>query len=69
MSKRSAYQLISAVGVVENVRHGAQTAPETERQTRPLTKLKEPSQQIAAWSKAVESSPTGKPTAKEVEAG
>lgn len=36
--------------------------PGNESQVRPLTKLKDPSQQRQAWQKAVESAPDGKPT-------
>lgn len=45
IARRTAYQLIDASAVVENVRHGAQTLPSNERQARPLTKL-EPEEQI-----------------------
>ncbi len=41
--------------------------PKTERQTRPLTKLKEPEQQRQAWKAAVASSPNGQPTARQVQ--
>jgi hypothetical protein len=43
------------------------TIPQSERQTRPLTKLETPEQQQEAWSAAVEAS-GGQPTAKQVEA-
>lgn len=41
--------------------------PTTERQARPLTKLA-PEKRAEAWNAAVAASPTGTPTAKEVEA-
>jgi hypothetical protein len=65
ISRRSAYQLIEAASVVENVRHGAQIIPANERQARPLTALK-PEQQQAAWAKAVSTAPSGKVTAAHV---
>jgi len=59
-ARRTAYQFIDSVQVIENVRHGAQieVLPTNERQTRPLAKL-EPSQQREAWQKAVETAPEG----------
>ena len=48
MSRRSAYQLISAATVVENVRNCAQILPLNEAQARPLTALP-PEQQREAW--------------------
>jgi hypothetical protein len=67
-SKRSAYQFIAAAQVVENVRHGAQALPSTERQARPLAKLPA-AEQPAAWTKAQEKAKDeGKPvTARHVE--
>lgn len=65
ISRRSAYQLIEAASVVENVRHGAQILPANERQARPLTALK-PEQQQVAWAKAVSTAPRGKVTAAHV---
>ncbi|MBP5974189.1 MAG: hypothetical protein KME46_21590 [Brasilonema angustatum HA4187-MV1] len=62
MSRRSAYQLISAASVYENVRHGAQILPANERQARPLVALP-PEQQREAWAKAVSTAPSGKVTA------
>jgi len=56
MAKRTAYQFIGAAEVIENVRHGAQTLPENERQVRPLTKL-EPEQQPEVWAEVVETAP------------
>lgn len=67
IARRTAYQLMEAAEVVENVRHGAQTVPENERQARPLTSL-DPDQQSEAWSRAVETAPNGKPTAAHVSA-
>ena len=52
-ARRTAYQYIEAAQVVENVRHGAQTEPATERQARPLAKL-EPDEQPKAWQAATE---------------
>ena len=62
MSRRSAYQLIEAASVIENVRHGAQILPANERQARPLTTLK-PEQQREAWAKVVSTAPRGIVTA------
>lgn len=55
ISKRAAYQYITANKVIENVRHGAQILPQTERQARPLTQLK-PEAQQQAWKEVVEQS-------------
>ncbi len=38
-ARRTAYQLIDSAQVLGNVRHGAQTEPTNERQTRPLASL------------------------------
>ncbi|MBW4479930.1 MAG: hypothetical protein KME54_24570 [Tolypothrix brevis GSE-NOS-MK-07-07A] len=65
MSRRSAYQLIEAASVYENVRHGAQILPANERQTRPLTILP-PEKQREAWNKAVSTAPSGKVTSVHV---
>jgi hypothetical protein len=65
MSRRSAYQLIEAASVYENVRHGAQILPANERQARPLVALS-PEQQREAWAKAVSTAPSGKVTAVHV---
>lgn len=65
-ARRTAYQLIDSVKIIENVRNCAQKLlPETESQARPLTKL-EPEQQREAWKKAVETAPEGKVTAAHV---
>lgn len=42
--------------------------PETEGQTRPLSQLTEPEQQVAAWQIAVESAANGRITSRHVEA-
>ncbi|RAM49085.1 MAG: hypothetical protein C6Y22_24560 [Hapalosiphonaceae cyanobacterium JJU2] len=65
MSRRSAYQLIEAASVYENVRHGAQILPANERQARPLTALP-PEKQRQAWDKAVSTAPSGKVTSVHV---
>lgn len=65
MSRRSAYQLIEAASVYENVRHGAQILPANERQARPLTVLP-PEKQREAWNKAVSTAPSGKVTSVHV---
>jgi hypothetical protein len=62
-----AHQLIKAAEVSENVNHGLQN-PIPERQTRELSKLKEPEQQREAWQEAVDTAPEGKVTAKHVAA-
>lgn len=66
-ARRTAYQFIDSVKVIDNVRHGAQNnlVPINERQTRPLSKL-EPEQQRTAWQKAVATAPEGKVTAAHV---
>lgn len=64
MGRRTAYQLVDASSVYENVRNCAQT-PANEFQVRPLTKL-DSEQQAEAWQKAVETAPEGKVTAKHV---
>jgi len=63
MARRTAYQLISSCDVIENVRHGAQILPTSERQARPLTRLS-PEQQIEAWQTVIETAPEGKITAR-----
>ncbi|OKH33126.1 hypothetical protein NIES2119_23970 [[Phormidium ambiguum] IAM M-71] len=65
MSRRSAYQLIEAARVYENVRHGAQILPANERQTRPLVTLP-PEKQQEAWAKAVSTAPKGRVTSTHV---
>jgi hypothetical protein len=66
LARATAYQLIGASEVVENVRNcGHDTLPANESQARPLTKLP-PEEQADAWQEAVEVS-EGKPTARHVE--
>lgn len=64
MSRFYAYRLMDSVKVIENVDHGQQT-PTSERQARPLARLK-PEQQKEAWQKAVDTAPEGKVTAAHV---
>ena len=64
IARRTAYQFIDSVQVIDNVRNCAQT-PVNESQTRPLARL-EPDQQRTAWAKAVETAPEGKVTAAHV---
>jgi hypothetical protein len=65
MSRRSAYYLIDAASVYENVNHGSQILPANERQARPLTALT-PSEQQKVWQEAVSSAPNGKVTATHI---
>lgn len=58
---------MNAAEVVENVSHGTQILPESERQARPLTRL-DPVEQPVIWQRAVETAPNGKVTAARVEA-
>jgi len=61
-----AHQLISASIITENIESTNQVInPINEAQVRPLIRL-EPSQQVEAWSAAVETAPEGKVTAKHV---
>ena len=62
MARRTAYQLIDAAEVVENVRNCAQILPTNESQARPLASL-EPEEQIQAWQRVIEKAPEGKITA------
>lgn len=78
MAKRNVYHLIAASKVMdvlsanreqnEKVNNCAlsEMIPINEAQTRPLTRLETPKQQIEAWSKAVETAPNGRITAKHV---
>jgi hypothetical protein len=66
ISKTHANRQIQAAGVFENLTPMGVTAPETERQVRPLTGLS-PEQQREAWTEAVATAPDGKVTAKHVE--
>ncbi|AUI68133.1 DUF488 domain-containing protein [Beggiatoa leptomitoformis] len=63
--RRQADRLIQAFEVTENLRPVGLTVPHNEAQARPLAKL-EPEKQRQAWQKAVEMSPDGKPTSKQV---
>jgi len=56
MARRTAYQMIDAAGVVENVRNCAQILPATESQARPLTGLS-PDQQREAWQLVIDKAP------------
>ncbi len=67
IARSTAYQLIDAAKVVENVRHGGHAVPTNERQARPLASLA-PEQQREAWTEAVETAPNGKPTGAHVQA-
>lgn len=67
ISTRQANRLIGASETVA-VLGPIGPMPKTESQARPLTKLSEPEQRREAWQKAVDASPTGQPTAREVEA-
>jgi len=66
-ARRTAYQFIDSVKVIDNVRNCAQTEvlPINESQTRPLARL-EPEKQKEAWQRAVETAPNGKVTADHV---
>jgi ParB family chromosome partitioning protein len=67
LARSTAYQLMDASAVVENVRNCGQIeAPVNESQARPLTQL-EPEQQREAWAEAVDTAPGGKVTAKHVQ--
>lgn len=65
MSKQHAIRLIQASKVFNNVAPlGA--VPEAERHIRPLTRL-EPTQQIEAWQRAIDTAPNGKITAAHIQ--
>jgi hypothetical protein len=64
MSGKSAYDLIGTSTAASNVQEVGQI---TREQARPLMKLPDAEQQREAIAAAVKSSPTGKPTAREVE--
>lgn len=68
MSRMHAHRLMSAAEVTENVTHGLQTKPTSERQVRPLAGL-EPEKQKEVWISAVEKAKeeNRKVTAKDVE--
>ena len=63
-----ARRLIASAETVDNVKNAPMGAiPTSERQVRPLLKLKDtPDQQLIAWQKAVETAPNGKVTAAEI---
>ena len=63
MARRTAYQLINASLVIENVRGCASILPENEYQARPLTKLNSDQQRVV-WQRIVQEAPEGKITAK-----
>lgn len=67
MSDRRARQLMDASEVAAEIARSGTTVPKTERQARSLTNL-ESDKAAEAWNEAVKSSPTGNPTAKDVEA-
>jgi hypothetical protein len=60
-----AYQLIESVAVRENLLTQVNIEPKSEKQIRPLVKLKA-DQQREAWQKAVDTAPDGKVTASHV---
>ena len=66
MSDRRARQLMDAAEVTSTIAKSGTTVPKSERQARPLAALP-PAQQAEAWHDAVAASPTGTPTAREVE--
>lgn len=57
MARRTAYQLMDAAEVVENVRNCAQTIPSNEAQARELAPF-EPEIQKAIWQVALKTAPT-----------
>ena len=64
LSRSRACRLIQAAETVKVLPTG--NRPQTERQARPLAALP-PAQRVEVWEKAVAASPTGTPTAREVE--
>jgi hypothetical protein len=66
MSRPRAYQLIDSSIAIDSVSTMVDKKPINERQTRPLTKLKTPEQQQAAWKTVIETAPEGKITASHV---
>ncbi len=65
-TRRSAYYLIDAVGIVDNLKKSelkVHKLPTSETQCRPLKSL-EPQQQRKAWTQAVEKANGGVPSAK-----
>lgn len=68
LKQTHAYRMMDAAAAVASLKSSPiGELPAKESQARPLTKLSDPAQQREAWSCAVESSKTGKPTAREVE--
>jgi hypothetical protein len=66
-TRMHASRLIAGAEVCNQlVTAGAQALPETESQARPLAQLPTPEKKAEAFTKAVQASPTGKPTAKEI---
>ena len=65
MSRSKASRLIGAAEMARLLPSG--NTPKTEAVIRPLAKLP-PTERAGAWQEAVAASPTGKPTAKEVQA-
>lgn len=64
MSRRRAYQMIEAAGVVNNFSHSEIPAPSTESQARELSRVPEP-ERAEVWAETVERT-DGKPTAAAV---
>lgn len=64
MSRRRAYQMIEAAGVVQNFSHSEINAPATESQARELSRVPE-QERTAVWAETVERT-DGKPTAAAV---
>lgn len=64
ISRVHAHRLTAAAETVKMLPMG--NKPKSERQARPLARLPE-EKRAEAWQKAVEASPTGRPTAREVE--
>ena len=65
MNRAHAYRLIDSASVIKNLSPIGDNLPTIESQARPLTQL-EPSQQVVAWQRAVETAPNGKVTAEHV---
>jgi regulator of replication initiation timing len=65
IAKRTAYQLIDAAQVMENLAEIEGSKPTNERQVRPLAKL-DPELQIKIWEEALELATNGKPTGASV---
>ena len=65
IARRTAYQLIDAAKVMENLAEVEGSKPTKESQVRPLTKL-DPELQIKIWEEALELATNGKPTGASV---